>query len=55
MKRGKHIGAMATPRERVVGGWWKLVCKVFGHDPENRFTGDTICHRCRTGLGRWRS
>lgn len=58
MKRqAKHLQLvpLETRRERVAGRLARSVCRVIGHDPENRFTGDTICHRCRAGLGRWRS
>lgn len=53
--RGRPARHLTTRRERIRDGLARLVCKVTRrHDPERRFTGDIICHRCRTGLGRWR-
>ena len=59
MRRGKHhrtsLDPLITRRERWADRLAKATCRVIGHDPDNRFTGDTICSRCRIGLGRWRS
>lgn len=55
---GRHrldvTAALMTRRERAAAWIAKQVCRVIGHDPEQRFTGDTICHRCRVVLGRWK-
>lgn len=54
--RPKHaLAPMQTQRERATDALARLVCAVAGHVPDKRFTGDTICSRCRTGLGRWRA
>lgn len=58
MRHGKHRTnpeLLPTRRERWAAGLAKAVCRIVGHDPDNRFTGDVICSRCRVGLGRWRS
>lgn len=54
--RARHrVNYQATQRGGLADWLAKLTCKFVGHDPEQRFTGATICHRCRIGLGRWRS
>jgi len=50
-----RLDPVMTRRERFEDWWAKAVCRIVGHtDPERRFSGAQICHRCRTGLGRWR-
>lgn len=57
MSRARHrlpADELMTRRDRLADWWTKVVCRVVGHDPEQMFSGATICHRCRIGLGRWR-